>query len=135
MAKYKICILGTGNMGESILKGILTSAIYSKKDIIVTDVAEDRLSYIHERYNVNTTKDNVKAASSSRYIMITVKPAVIKSLLSEIAHVLNESRLIISVAAGISISNIRLWLKKDLPVIRVMPNIPVLVLEGATAIA
>src|SRR3972149_6486221 len=112
MAKYKICILGAGNMGESILKGILTSAIYSKKDIIVTDVAEDRLSYIHERYNVNTTKDNVKAASSSRYIMITVKPAVIKSLLSEIAHVLNESRLIISVAAGISISNISLWLKE-----------------------
>src|SRR3972149_6219424 len=135
MVKYKICILGTGNMGEAILKGILTSGIYSKKDIIVTDVAEDRLSYIHERYSVKTTRDNAQAASSSRYIMVTVKPTVIKSLLGEIAHVLDESKLIISVAAGISISHIRIWLKKELPVIRVMPNIPVLVLEGATAIA
>lgn len=135
MAKYKICILGIGNMGEAILKGILTSGVYSKKDIIVTDVAEDRLSYIHERYQVKTTRNNTQAASSSRYIMVTVKPAIIKSLLNEIAHVLDESKLIISVAAGISISNIRIWLKKELPVIRVMPNIPVLVLEGATAIA
>jgi pyrroline-5-carboxylate reductase len=49
MTEYKICILGTGNMGEAILKGIITSGLYSKKEIIVTDVAEDRLSYIHER--------------------------------------------------------------------------------------
>lgn len=122
-------------MGEAILRGILTSGLYTKKDIIVTDVAEERLSYIHERYNVKTTKDNAQAASSSRYIMITVKPAVVKSLLNEIAHVLDASKLVISVAAGISINNIRIWLKKELPVIRVMPNIPVLVLEGATAIA
>ena len=122
-------------MGEAILKGILTSGIYSKKDIIVTDVSEERRSYIHERYNVKTTDNNAHAASSSRYIMVTVKPAAIKSLISEIAHVLDESKLIISVAAGIPISNIRIWLKKELPVIRVMPNIPVLVLEGATAIA
>lgn len=135
MVKYKICILGTGNMGEAILKGILTSGLYSKKDIIVTDVAEDRLSYLHERYNVKTTRNNAQAASSSRYIMMTVKPAVIKSLISEISHVSDESKLIISVAAGISINNIRIWFKKELPVIRVMPNIPVLVLEGATAIA
>jgi len=135
MVKYKICILGTGNMGEAILKGILTSGLYAKKDIIVTDVAEDRLSYLHERYNVKTTRNNAQAASSSRYIMMTVKPAVIKSLISEISHVSDESKLIISVAAGISINNIRIWFKKELPVIRVMPNIPVLVLEGATAIA
>lgn len=135
MTEYKICILGTGNMGEAILKGIITSGLYSKKEIIVTDVAEDRLSYIHERYNVKTTKNNTQAASSSRYIMITVKPAAIKSLVEEIAHVLDESKLIISAAAGISINNIRIWLKKELPIIRVMPNIPVLVLEGATAIA
>src|SRR3990167_7294716 len=114
MVKYKICILGTGNMGEAILKGILTSGLYSKKDIIVTDVAEDRLSYLHERYNVKTTRNNAQAASSSRYIMMTVKPAVIKSLISEISHVSDESKIFFFVAAGIFIKNIGICLKKKL---------------------
>ncbi len=135
MVKYKICILGTGNMGEAILRGILASGLYSARDIIVTDVAEDRLSYLRERYKVKTAKKNSQAVSASRYVMLAVKPAAIKSLIGEITHVLDESKLIISVAAGISINNIRIWLKKELPVIRVMPNIAVLVLEGATAIA
>lgn len=135
MAEYKICILGTGNMGEAILKGILTAGLYTKKDIIVTDVSEDRLSYINRRYNVKTSKNNARTAASSKYIVITVKPVIVKSLIEEITPSVDETKLIISAAAGVPIDKIRRWMKKDAPVIRVMPNTPVLVLEGATVIA
>ena len=135
MAEYKICILGTGNMGEAILKGILTAGLFTKKEIIVTDASEERLSYINGRYNVKTTKNNVKAAASSKYIVITVKPAIVKSLMEEIMRAVDGTKLLISVAAGVPIDKIHRWLKKEVPIIRVMPNTPVLVLEGAAVIA
>ncbi|HAS17771.1 MAG TPA: pyrroline-5-carboxylate reductase [Nitrospiraceae bacterium] len=133
--KGKICIIGAGNMGEALLKGMLQAGIYTKAEIIVTDISPERLEYIKSTYDVDTTKDNTKAATLSDVIIISVKPDNMKSLIEEISHSLDKSKVIISVVTGISINRMHLWLSKKVPVIRVMSNTPMIVMEGATAIA
>lgn len=135
MKRKKLCILGTGNMGDAILSGILSARLYKKGDVIVSDISEERLSKVKSKHGIETTKNNVEACNSSRFIIIAVKPGSMKSLIEEISNTISETNVIVSVAAGISISRIQGWLKKDIQVIRVMPNTPVVVREGMTAIA
>lgn len=134
-SRKKICILGVGNMGEALLKGILSSGIYKKGDIIVSDISEERLTHINSTYGVETTKDNAEATTSSEFIILAVKPETAKNLIGEISHLIHESKVIISLITGLKITSIHKWLKREIPVIRVMPNTPVLVKEGATVIA
>ncbi len=133
--KRKICILGAGNMGEALIKGMLSGGLYTKKEIIASDISEDRLAHIRSRYGIETTRDNATATDSSEFIVIAVKPFAVKSLMEEISPSLSKSNVIISIAAGVQIERIRIWLKKEIPIIRVMPNISILVMEGAIAIA
>ena len=122
-------------MGEALINGMLEAGLYSKKEIVASDISDERFSHISSRYAIKTTKNNAAASASSEFIILTVKPDAVKSLLEEISPSIDKSKVIISIAAGIEIDKILLWLKKDVPVIRAMPNIPVLVMEGATAIA
>lgn len=133
--KWKICVLGAGNMGEALIKGMLSGGLYSRKEIVASDISEDRLAHIHSVCGIETTKDNAAASASSKFIMIAVKPSGVKALMEEISPALDRSKVIISIAAGVPIDRIRHWLKKDIPTVRVMPNIAILVREGAAAIA
>src|SRR3989304_6250575 len=133
--KWKICVLGTGNMGEALIKGMLSGGLYTRKEIIASDISEERLAHIHAVCGIKTTRDNAAASASSKFIMIAVKPAGVKALMEEISPALDRSKVIISIAAGVPIDRIRHWLKRDIPTVRVMPNIAILSMEGATAIA
>jgi len=133
--KWKICVLGAGNMGEALIKGMLSGGLYTRKEIIASDISEDRLAHIHSTCGIETTKDNAAASASSKFIMVAVKPAAVKVLIEEISPALDRSKVIISIAAGVPMGRIRQWLKKEVPIVRVMPNIAILAMEGATAIA
>lgn len=122
-------------MGEALLKGILSSGLCTKKEIVASDISEERLAQIHSIYRVETTRNSAEAAASSLFIIIAVKPATVKSLIEEISPSVDESKVIISLVAGVTIGRMQRWLKKEVPIIRVMSNTPVLVMEGATAIA
>lgn len=134
-ARRKICVLGVGNMGEALIKGMLSGGIYTKKEIIASDISGERLAYIRSSYGIETTKDSTEAAASSDYIIISVKPSAVKSLIEEISPFVDRSKAVISIVAGMPIHRIQRWFKKDMPIIRVMPNICILVMEGAAAIA
>ena len=133
--RYKICILGIGNMGEALINGMLSARLYTKKEIIASDISDAKFTHISSRYGITTTKNNAEAAASSEFIIIAVKPNMVRSVIEEISASVDKSKIIISIAAGVQIDKIQKWFKKDIPVIRVMPNISVLVKEGATAIA
>lgn len=135
MKRKRLCILGTGNMGDALLSGILSAGLYKKGDIVVSDISEDRLAGARSKFGIETTKDNIDACTSSGFIIIAVKPGAVKSLLEEISGAIDKSNVIVSIAAGVSIIRIREWLDKDVPIIRVMPNTPVVVKEGITAIS
>jgi pyrroline-5-carboxylate reductase len=131
----KIGLIGGGNMGEALIKGLLQSGHFDTSQITVTDISRDRLSYLQENYQVSTMNENGKVARAADVIILAVKPQQMGDVLGEIHAQLQHLPLVISIAAGVTIAAIEQVLGKDVPVVRVMPNTPALVLTGATAIA
>ncbi len=130
----KIAFLGGGNMAEALIKGLIAAGTAKPDQITVTDVSADRLEHLRRTYGV-AHKGNVKAAQDADVIVLCVKPQVVERVLAEITSDVNEKKLVISIAAGISIARIEKALKNGSRVVRVMPNTPALVLAGAAALA
>jgi pyrroline-5-carboxylate reductase len=131
----KIAILGVGNMGEALVSGLIGSKSSAPKNIICTDVRQSKLDEIKSTYNVRTTGNNLQAVTEADIIIYAVKPQILATVLIETAPKLDTSKLIISIAAGVPLAAMETCVKKDLRLIRVMPNIAAAVKEAATAIA
>jgi pyrroline-5-carboxylate reductase len=131
----KIAILGSGNMGEALVSGLIVSESSEPENIICTDIRKEKLDEIRREYGVRTTTDNIKAVVESDIIVYAVKPQIIAAVLKETAKKLDMSKLVISIAAGVPMAAIESCLDKDLRLIRVMPNIAASVNEAASAIA
>jgi pyrroline-5-carboxylate reductase len=136
MLKNKqVGILGAGNMGEALMHGLLYGHLCRPDQIFCSDVRSERLKILREKYGVKTTSHNTEVVKQSDILILSVKPQIMKQVVEEIAKHLDLSKLIISIAAGISLDAIEACARKDLKLIRVMPNICVSVREGASAIA
>ena len=131
----KICIIGTGNMGEALVSGLLGSNSSSPKKIICTDVRESVLEAVEKEYGVQTTTNNLEAVTKSDIIIYAVKPQIMAAVIKETVEKLDMSKLIISIAAGVPMAALESCLNKELRLIRVMPNIAAAVKESATAVA
>jgi pyrroline-5-carboxylate reductase len=131
----RICIIGTGNMGEALISGLISSASSKPENIICSDVREATLKAIQKEYGVRTTSSNPDAVADSDIVIYAVKPQIMAAVLNETAEKLDMSKLIISIAAGVPMEAIESFLNKELRLIRVMPNIAAAVKEAATAIA
>ena len=131
----KIGLIGGGNMGEALIKGLLQSGHFEASQVTVSDVSRDRLNYLRENYHLSTLSDNGKVARVSEVIILAVKPQQMRDVLDEIKGQVKHLPLVASIAAGVTIATIEQGLIKGVPVVRVMPNTPALVLTGATAIA
>lgn len=130
----KIAVIGTGNIGEALVGGMLAAGLCLPDNIVCTDVCGRQREHIASTYRVAVTADNTAAVQQSNIVIYAVKPQILADVLQETAGVLDLSRLIISVAAGVPLAAIAGCLKKDLRLIRVMPNIAVFAGAGATAI-
>lgn len=135
LTNKKIGFIGSGNMAEALVSGLVLSKAAKPENIICSDVSEDLLNDIKEKYKVCTTTDNCEVAKRSEIVIFSVKPQILGLVLKETAEVLDTSKLIISIAAGVPLAAIASGLKKELRLIRVMPNICAFVKESATAIA
>jgi len=131
----KISMIGTGNMGEAIVSGLVASGSSNPKDIICTDIREDQLASVEEKYGVVTTTNNTEAVEAGEIVIYAVKPQIIALVLRETASALDMSKLVISIAAGVPLIAIESSLNKKLRLIRVMPNIAAFVRESATVVA
>ena len=136
MSSFKnIAILGGGNIGLSIAKGLQNSNLYDKKYIHIT---RRRIDFLDEYKNLGfkVSSDNIEAVMNSQVIIIAVQPQQLNELLSEIAGKLNpEKHIIISVVSGASIKAIKNHLGKDIEVVRVMPNTAIAIQESMTCIS
>lgn len=133
--KKKIAFLGTGNMGEAMVKGLLAAGKAAPEGIVCSDPRAERREEIRKRYGVHVTGDNRAAAAQADVVVISVKPQIIGTLLEEIAPAIDARKLVISIAAGVPISAIAQKLGAGVRIVRTMPNTPALVLAGATALA
>jgi pyrroline-5-carboxylate reductase len=134
MLDKKIAFLGGGNMAEALIKGMLSADVAKSRQMVVTDTSPARLDYL-KKYNINMAKSNREAVQEAEVVLLCVKPQVMDAVLAEIAAAADSSKLVISIAAGITISRIEQALTAKPRVIRVMPNTPALVLSGAAGLA
>ena len=132
--KKTIGFIGGGNMGEAIIKGLLKSKLYKSEDIMVSDIRKERLEYLKNKYQVKIFDNNPKMVKQAQVVILAVKPQNAKNVLEEVKDVMTPEQLLISIMAGIPTSFIENFFSKSIPIIRVMPNTPALVLAGMSAI-
>lgn len=130
----KVGIIGGGNIGEALIKGLLNTGYIPRENILVSDVRQESLRNLKDNYGVLTSSSNKELVLKCEITIIAVKPQVIKEVLQEISPVVKPSQLFISVAAGIPLQFLSQHLGEEIKIIRAMPNTPVLVQEGITAI-
>ncbi|WP_290772769.1 pyrroline-5-carboxylate reductase [Anaerofustis sp.] len=126
----RIGFIGVGNMGSAIIGGILNSELVKGKDITAGDMSTSSLEKLKEKYGVNITKDNKVVVENSDIVFLSVKPHIYKTVIDEIKDIVDESKLIVTIAAGQSIENIENMFGKSIRLVRTMPNTPALVMEG-----
>ncbi|MCX5212221.1 pyrroline-5-carboxylate reductase [Kitasatospora sp. NBC_00240] len=129
----KIAFLGTGKIGEALLSGLLRAG-KDPADVLVTARRPERAAELVETYGVGVVT-NAEAAKLADTLILAVKPQDMGTLLEELAPHVGTDRLVISAAAGIPTRWFEARLAVGTPVVRVMPNTPVLVDEGMSVIS
>jgi pyrroline-5-carboxylate reductase len=127
--------IGAGNMANALIKGIITSGLYSSNMIFASDSDPEKVRVIADIFKINGLSSNRELCSACNIIILSVKPQVMQAVLAEIKGAINKNHVVISIAAGIKINTIESSLGTDVPVIRVMPNTPALVQMGVSAIS
>lgn len=134
MQKATIAILGGGNMGASLLGGLIANR-YPRENLWVTDTDKEKLRHFSDQFQVQTTSDNQEAVRHADVIILAVKPQIFSTLLTELKSVIQEKKpLIISIAAGVRIEMIQTIVGNEVAIVRTMPNTPALIGCGATAL-
>ncbi len=132
--KYEIGFIGAGNMAYAICRSIINAGLYKPDEISAYDIDAKRLAVFKEEFNVQLSESNSSLVEETRHIILAVKPQHMAGLLDEIREAVNETHLIISIAAGISTRYIETGLGKSPAVIRTMPNTPLMYGAGTTAL-
>ncbi|MEK6549951.1 MAG: NAD(P)-binding domain-containing protein, partial [Nitrospirota bacterium] len=131
----KIAVIGAGNMGETLIAGMLAAKAAVPDDIYATDVVAARLDQVKARYGVLAGTDNKAAAGWADIVILAVEPQVLDHVLDDLRFVLAEARLVLSVAAGYPIARIAAHLTPGARVVRCMPNTPSVVQAGVSALS
>ncbi len=132
--KHTAAFIGSGNMGGAFARAA-ARAIDPKK-IVITDYAPEKAEALAKELGCSWTGDNIEAVKESRFIILCVKPQVLPAVLEPIAAVLREAeargerKVLVSIAAGITIAKLRSIAGERQPIIRVMPNTPALIGSG-----
>ena len=122
--------LGTGNMAEALIKGILRAGVFRAESIWGSDPRKSRCDVIKERYGIGVTTHNLDVVRKASIVVLSVKPQALVNVCEEISPYLKPRALVLSVAAGVPLAVLQAHLPKGTRIIRVMPNTPALVGAG-----
>ena len=131
----KLGMIGGGVMGEALLARLITTKVYEPEMVLVSEPQPQRRAFLQEKYQVQVTSDNKKAAASE-VLLLAIKPQVFDTVVAGLGGFdgVEGKPLIISILAGVSLSRLEAAFPGK-PVIRAMPNTPATVGAGMTAIA
>jgi pyrroline-5-carboxylate reductase len=121
-------------MAEAILSGVLESGMAAADQVLVSEPEPQRRTHLQERLGLSCVDDNARAASQMR-ILLAVKPQVLPGVLEEIAESVHPDALVMTIAAGVPTARIDSLLGGRGKIIRIMPNTPMLVGAGISALA
>jgi len=141
----KVTVIGVGNIGGAIARGLAKGSILKASDITCTDLVQENLDKMLQANNsFIISKNNLEAVKNADIVIIAVKPWRVESVISEIKYALNyENQIIISIAAGISFDRLNEFLDKDPrpestntpAVFRVIPNTAIEVCSSMTFVS
>lgn len=129
----KIGFIGAGNMATAIINGLISNKAVEAENVNVFDLDKEKLNLMKQK-GINTLVSSKEVVKNSDIIVLAVKPQNYSEVLQELKEVVNENKIFVSIAAGISISYVRNELSCNCPMVRVMPNTPLLLGKGATAL-
>jgi len=143
----KIGFIGAGNMAEAIIGAIITAGRYPREAICVSDIDPQQVKRLEEKYRITDAGSNTSVIQECGLIFFSVKPQTLPSVLEALVrtHVFSAAagkKQMVSIAAGVRMATIEALVyeglteeqKQRLPIIRVMPNTPALVLAGTSAV-
>ena len=134
----RIAVIGAGNIGEAFISGLVANGV-EPGSITATNRSSSRSTELAERYGVRTTSNNREAVRDADLALLCVKPAQILDVIAEVGEELTDSgssTVLVSMAAGVTIAAMEDAVSAaGTPIVRVMPNTPMLVGEGVLAAA
>lgn len=133
MKNFKVGFIGGGALAESVVKGI-SKNLFAAENIFVAEKLSARRDYLIEKYSINVAENFSDFADKINLLIIAVKPKDLDAALSEVQKNITATTLVMSVVAGCKIATLEKYLPNQ-KIIRVMPNVAVLVEEGMMAYA
>lgn len=130
----EIAIIGSGNIGFSLAKGLVRSGLYQAAQIVLTRRSIDSLKE-EASQGFQVSADNLESAKNARIIVLAILPQQLRKVLEQIQPVVNASQVIISVASGVSCADIKAVLGDDKQVVRAMPNTAIAIGQSMTCVA
>lgn len=131
-----VAVIGAGNIGRALIGGMIRSARIAPEQVIATRRTESALERMQEEFHgLRISTDNVNAVRSATVVVLSIKPQSRSEVVTEIREHVSRDALVVSVLAGVTTERLQIAFGSEQPVVRVMPNTPALVDEGATAIA
>ena len=131
----RIAIIGAGNMGGAIARGLAKGTIIKVEDICVSNPSKGKLEALQAEFPaMQVTNNNAEAVHEADIVLLAVKPWLIESVLKELP-LDAEKQILVSVAAGISFAQFEEWVGEKMTVFRVIPNTAISQLESMTLIA
>ena len=130
-----LAILGTGRIGEALLRGLLRSDWIGPHQVVCTARRQERLDELAEEHGVKVTIDNREAIEAADVVLIALKPQVLIRTIAEVGDAFRTGQTVISVTAGTTTAAIQDAIEGDIPVVRVMTNTPVQVDEAMSVVS
>ncbi len=134
MVAKRIAVIGAGNMGTALLRGILASGWGTKENLIASHPKRPKCAALESDLGIGVTDRNDEAARQAQIVLLAVKPQILESVLKEIRAARRPGVLFISIAAGFPTSRIEAALGGSVPVVRAMPNVAAVVRASATVL-
>ena len=131
--RQRLAILGLGKMGSILMQAFRKQNVVHANNISATVQHVERAATLASKYGIQVTTDNRAAVADADIVLLCVKPQVLGDVVQEIAGVVRQNQLIISIAASVPTTYIEKRLPEGIPVIRAMPNTPSMVGAGMTA--
>lgn len=130
----KLGFIGMGNMGGAIIKGYIKANPQEANNIYAFDKAQETLSTMAKELGCNPCNSIEELVNFCDVVILAVKPNIYEAVLPQITPVLSKAQVVVSMAAGISISFLENFLGSDAKIVRIMPNTPAMVKESMTAV-
>ena len=128
----KIGFIGGGNMASAIIGGMIEKEAYTSGQVMASGKDAVSLDNLHNKYGIETTEDNARIMENADVVFLSVKPQILPIVIKEIAPMVRDNQLFVSIAAGKTIGWIEEQFGREIKLVRVMPNTPALVGEGCS---